>query len=97
MKSSVFFLTSLLFFLSPKETQAQFENSNGGNTKGKIRTIISTRAKEVERPNSLKIEATNGFQKAFEKEQKEIKKKQKEDDSTTKELSQLQSLVKSDF
>ena len=84
MKSSVFFLTSLLFFLSPKETQAQFENSNGGNTKGKIRTIISTRAKEVERPNSLKIEATNGFQKAFEKEQKEIKKKQKEDDFNNK-------------
>ncbi|WOC39735.1 hypothetical protein [Polaribacter sp. HL-MS24] len=83
MKSIIIYIPFLLLLYS-KEAQAQFENSNSGNTTGKISTIISTNASEIERPNPIKIDATSGFQKAFEKEQKDIKEKEKETDFNNK-------------
>jgi hypothetical protein len=63
---------------------AQVENNGGGKTIGKIRSVITNNAKEIEKPTSIKIDGANGFKKAYEKEQKKVKKKQQEENFNNK-------------
>ena len=66
----------ILFFTT--SLRGQVENNRGGKKLGKIRSVISTNAKEIEKPNSIKIDEANGFKKAYEREQKKVKKQQQE-------------------
>ena len=66
----------ILFFTT--SLRGQVENNGGGKKLGKIRSVISTNAKEIEKPNSIKIDGANGFKKAYEREQKKVKKQQQE-------------------
>jgi hypothetical protein len=84
MKSILLSFFLILFLFSTKEQYAQVDNSGGGKTKGKIRSVVTTNAKEIKKPKSIKIDASNGFKKAYEKEQKKLKKKQKEDNLKNK-------------
>jgi hypothetical protein len=84
MKSILLAISLVILLFSTKQVHAQIENNGGGNTKGKIRSVVTTSAKEVEKPTSIKIDDANGFKKAYEKEQKKIKKKQQEEDLNNK-------------
>ena len=77
-----FFLFLSLF--SIKQTLGQVENTNGGKIKGKIRTVVTTNATTVNKPESIKIDAADGFKKAYEKAQKKVKKKQQEENLNNK-------------
>lgn len=80
-------LRTLLFlflaFLS-LQAQAQLDNSNSNTEKGKTKTIITAKGKVVNKPKSIKVDGINGFKKAYNKEQEELKRKQKEQDFNNK-------------
>ena len=80
-------LRTLLFlflaFLS-LQAQAQLDNSNSNTEKGKTKTVITAKGKVVNKPKSIKVDGINGFKKAYNKEQEELKRKQKEQDFNNK-------------
>ena len=84
MKAIFFLVSAFLFLFSATPLMAQVENNGGGKTIGKIRSVITTNAKEIEKPSSIKIDGANGFKKAYEKEQKKVKKKQQEENFNNK-------------
>lgn len=84
MKAIFFLVSTFLFLFSAIPLMAQVENNGGGKTIGKIRSVITTNAKEIEKPSSIKIDGANGFKKAYEKEQKKVKKKQQEENFNNK-------------
>ena len=84
MKAIFFLVSAFLFLFSATPLMAQVENNGGGKTIGKIRSVITTNAKEIEKPTSIKIDGANGFKKAYEKEQKKVKKKQQEENFNNK-------------
>ena len=84
MKAIFFLVSTFIFLFSATPLMAQVENNGGGKTIGKIRSVITTNAKEIEKPSSIKIDGANGFKKAYEKEQKKVKKKQQEENFNNK-------------
>ena len=84
MKAIFFLVSTFIFLFSATPLMAQVENNGGGKTIGKIRSVITTNAKEIEKPTSIKIDGANGFKKAYEKEQKKVKKKQQEENFNNK-------------
>ncbi len=84
MKAIFFLVSAFLFLFSATPLMAQVENNGGGKTIGKIRSVITNNAKEIEKPTSIKIDGANGFKKAYEKEQKKVKKKQQEENFNNK-------------
>ena len=77
MKLNFSFIVILILTFTSNNLFAQVDNNNGASKKkGKISSVITTNAKEIKKPKSLKVDANNGFKKAFEKEQKKLKKKQ---------------------
>ena len=80
MKQSNFLSATLFLILFSLQLNAQIDNNAGSDKKkGKIKSIVTTSAKEIKKPKSLKVDASNGFKKAYDKEQKQLKKQQKED------------------
>jgi hypothetical protein len=84
MKVILVRISVFIFLFSTTLIQAQVENNGGGKKIGKIRSVITTNAKEIEKPTSIKIDGANGFKKAYEKEQKKVKKKQQEENFNNK-------------
>jgi|TARA_B110000208_G_scaffold188196_1_gene247432 hypothetical protein len=84
MKAIFFLVSTFIFLFSATPLMAQVENNGGRKTIGKIRSVITTNAKEIEKPSSIKIDGANGFKKAYEKEQKKVKKKQQEENFNNK-------------
>ncbi|WP_298780953.1 hypothetical protein [uncultured Polaribacter sp.] len=79
---SLFYLilifTSTSFF-------GQIDTNNGTtNNKGKVNAVVLNNAKEVKKPNSIELNGTDGFKKAFDEENEKLKKKQKERDLKNK-------------
>ena len=71
---------SIIFILfNIIKLQSQIDNNRSDNKIGKIRTIISTNTKEIKRPESIKLDPSKGFEEAYEKEQKQLKRKQTEE------------------
>ena len=71
---------SIIFILfNIIKLQSQIDNNRSDNKIGKIRTIISTNTKEINRPKSIKLDPSKGFEEAYEKEQKQLKRKQTEE------------------
>ena len=60
------------------QSYAQLDNANGTKEKGKIKAVIPLNAEVVDRPESIDVDPTNGFRKAYENENKKLKKKQQE-------------------
>lgn len=84
MKAILLLISGYLLLFSSTSLRGQVENNGGGKKLGKIRSVISTNAKEVAKPSSIKIEGANGFKKAYEKEQQKIKKQQQEENLNNK-------------
>lgn len=81
-KNKFFFLISCVFFTI--QISAQLDNSNGSSDKGKIKAIVLTNSKESIKPNSIELDGTSGFKKAYTKEQEKLKKNQKEENLNNK-------------
>jgi hypothetical protein len=76
------FLKSLLIipvFFFKLNSFSQIDGSSGSQEKGKKKTIILNNAKEVKKPEEVDLDGTDGFKKAFEKENEKLKKQQDED------------------
>ena len=71
-----FILISLL--LLSASIFAQLDNNKGSKEKGKVKSVIATNAKEVNKPKSIELKGSEGFQKAFDAENEKLKKQQKE-------------------
>mgnify|MGYP007079444870 CR=1 FL=1 len=78
-----FFFVSFCLLCTIKMS-AQLDNSTNTKEKGKTKAIVLKNSKEVKKPSSIEIDGTNGFKKAYDDEQKELKKKQKEEDLNNK-------------
>jgi hypothetical protein len=81
-KNKFFFLIFCIFFAT--QMVAQLDNNSDSQEKGKIKAIVLNNSKEVKKPNSVVLDASNGFKKAYNNEQKKLKKKQKEENLDNK-------------
>ena len=84
MKAILLLISGFIILFSTTSLWGQVENNGGGKILGKIRSVITTNAKEIEKPNSIKIDGADGFKKAYEKEQKKVKKQQQEENLNNK-------------
>ncbi len=79
--SYILFLT---LFVSSLGAIAQVDDKSGTEKKGKKKAILAIPAKEVKKPKTLKNGTADGFKKAYDKEQKKLAKKKKDDDLKNK-------------
>jgi hypothetical protein len=84
MKQKNKILILLICILFSTTFVAQLDKSNGAKTKvkGKVTVLQNTKAAEI--PNSIELRGNKGFQKAYDKEQEKLKKKQGEDNLKNK-------------
>jgi hypothetical protein len=81
-KNKFFFLIFCIFFVT--QMAAQLDNNSGSQEKGKIKAIVLNNSKEVKKPKSVELDGSNGFKKAYDKEQEKLKKRQKEENLDNK-------------
>lgn len=74
----------ILFLLVSSNLLAQIDTSTEAEKKGKKKAILAIPTKEVKKPKSLKNDNKDGFKKAYDKKQKELNKKKKEDELKNK-------------
>lgn len=74
------FLLSYFFLFFALQLFAQLDNNSGSKEKGEIKAIVLNNAKEVNKPNAISLDASNGFKNAHKQEQEKIKEKQEEED-----------------
>ncbi|WP_181374494.1 hypothetical protein [Polaribacter aquimarinus] len=55
---------------------AQLDNTTTNKEKGKTKAIVLNSSKAVKKPKSIKLDGTNGFKSAYDKEKEKLKKKQ---------------------
>jgi hypothetical protein len=79
MKRKFKILTLLIYILTSTTFVAQLDKSNGNTKKGKIKATVLKNSKATEIPNSVELLGNIGFEKAFDKEQEKLKRKQEED------------------
>ncbi len=63
---------------------AQLDNTDSTDKKGAKKSVLAVPAKEIKKPKSLKNDNKDGFKKAYDKKQKELAKKKKEEDLKNK-------------
>jgi hypothetical protein len=69
----------LLFVSIGTTFVAQLDKNNGATDKGKIKALVLDNAKPIEKPNAIELKGNIGFQKAFDQEQDELKKRKDEE------------------
>jgi hypothetical protein len=79
MKQTIQIFTFVFFLLSSSTLVAQLDKSNGANDKGKIKAFVLNNNKVAEQPTSVTLNGTDGFKKAYDKEQEKLKEQQKEE------------------
>ncbi|TXD48829.1 hypothetical protein [Polaribacter sp. IC073] len=79
MKYKIKFFTFIICLLSTTTFVAQLDKSNGTKEKGKIKAVVFKNSKAVEKPNSIELNGSDGFKKAFDKAQEKLKETQKEE------------------
>ena len=79
MKQTIQIFTFVFFMLSSSAFVAQLDKNNGTNDKGKIKAFVLTNNKVAEQPKSITLNGTDGFKKAFDKEQEKLKEQEKEE------------------
>ncbi len=84
MKQKNKILTLLICILSTTTFVAQLDKSNGAKTKGKVKATVLQNTKATETPNSIELNGNEGFEKAYDKEQEKLKKKQVKDNLKNK-------------
>ncbi|MFB1040373.1 MAG: hypothetical protein QMC35_07935, partial [Polaribacter sp.] len=79
MKQTIQIFTFAYFLIVSSTLVAQLDKSNGTNNKGKIKAFVLNNSKVVEQPTSIALNGTDGFKKAYDKEQEKLKEQQKEE------------------
>ena len=97
MKQKNRIFTLLICILSTATFVAQLDKSNGANNKGKIKATVLKNTKATEMPNSIELLGNKGFEKAYDKEQEKLKKKQEEDNLKNKGIISKKQLSEARF
>jgi hypothetical protein len=97
MKQKFKIFTFLLCILSATTFVAQLDKSNGANNKGKIKATVLKNTKASEMPSSIELAGNKGFEKAYDKEQEKLKKKQDEDNLKNKGIISKKQLSEARF
>ena len=97
MKQKNRIFTLLICILSTATFVAQLDKSNGANNKGKIKATVLKNTKATETPNSIELLGNKGFEKAYDKEQEKLKKKQEEDNLKNKGIISKKQLSEARF
>ena len=97
MKQKNRIFTLLICILSTATFVAQLDKSNGTNNKGKIKATVLKNTKATEMPNSIELLGNKGFEKAYDKEQEKLKKKQEEDNLKNKGIISKKQLSEARF
>jgi hypothetical protein len=97
MKQKNKIFTLLICILSTTTFVAQLDKSNGANNKGKIKASVLKNTKTAETPNSIELVGNKGFEKAYDKEQEKLKKKQEEDNLKNKGITSKKQLSEARF
>ncbi|MGJ8744668.1 hypothetical protein [Polaribacter sp.] len=84
MKSIIKFLFFFSCILTSSQLLAQLDSNTGTQEKGNIKAVVSNNAKVVSRPKSIKLDAHDGFKKAYEAENEKLKTKQEEENLNNK-------------
>ena len=84
MKSIFKSFILISFVLISVSVFGQLDTNKGTKEKGKVKAVVLNNAKEVKKPKSIELNGTGGFQKAFDEENKKLKKQQKEDNLKNK-------------
>lgn len=79
MKQTIQIFTFLICILTTTNFVAQLDNTNGTNNKGKIKAVVLNNNNVLEKPTAVDLNGTEGFKKAYSKEQEKLKEKQKEE------------------
>ncbi len=79
MKQKNKILSLLICILSTTTFVAQLDKSNGAKTQGKVKATVLQNTKAIEAPNSIEFTGNKGFEKAYDREQEKLKKKQREE------------------
>ncbi|APZ47634.1 hypothetical protein BW723_15650 [Polaribacter reichenbachii] len=77
-----FFILSCVCFTT--NIVAQLDTNKGTKEKGKTKSIVLKNSKEVNKPKSIELNGTDGFQKAYDAEKEKLKNEQKEDNLKNK-------------
>lgn len=80
----LFFITTL--FLFTNSIFGQLDSNNGSKEKGKVKSVVATNAKNVTKPKSIELNGSDGFQRAFDEENKKLQKQQKETNLKNSEI-----------
>lgn len=78
------YILFIFLFTSSLGVIAQVDDKSGTEKKGKKKAILAIPAKELKKPKTLNNGSTDGFKKAFDKEQKKQAKQRKEDELKNK-------------
>ena len=97
MKQKNRIFTLLICILSTATFVAQLDKSNGASNKGKIKATVLKNTKATEMPNSIELLGNKGFEKAYDKEQEKLKKKQEEDNLENKGIISKKQLSEARF
>ena len=97
MKQKNKIFTLLICILSTTTFVAQLDKRNGANNKGKIKASVLKNTKTAETPNSIELVGNKGFEKAYDKEQEKLKKKQEEDNLKNKGITSKKQLSEARF
>lgn len=97
MKQKNRIFTLLICILSTATFVAQLDKSNGASNKGKIKATVLKNTKATEMPNSIELLGNKGFEKAYDKEQEKLKKKQEEDNLKNKGIISKKQLSEARF
>jgi hypothetical protein len=97
MKQKNKIFTLLICILSTTTFVAQLDKSNGANNEGKIKASVLKNTKKAETPNSIELVGNKGFEKAYDKEQEKLKKKQEEDNLKNKGITSKKQLSEARF
>jgi hypothetical protein len=79
----------IIFFCcicSSTQLLAQLDNTNGTANTGKIKAYVNNSAKLVNKPNSIELDAKEGFKKAYDDENKKLKEQKADEDFNNKGL-----------
>jgi hypothetical protein len=88
----------LLFFaFTVTNLSAQLDSNNGSKNQGKIKGILLSNSKKVNKPKSITPNSNNGFKNAYEQEQKKITKKQAEEDFNKKGILTAEKIREENF
>lgn len=74
----------IIVLISSTQLYAQLDNNSKNDAKGAIKGLVLNNAKEVQKPNSIGLNNTDGFKIAYNQEKEKLNKQQEEENLNNK-------------